>query len=310
MNLEAHLCMSSSGRKLTALVTGASGFVGRNLVSRLLMDGWNVAAVLRGSSRLPCGYGFEKLVSYRDEGTIEDLSKFIGNTRPDVVYHLASLFIAEHSTRDVEPLVMSNVLFGARLLEAMKNSETRVIINAGTSWQNFGMSGVYRPACLYAATKEAFEALLTFYVDAHNFRSITLKLSDTYGPNDPRPKLVPLLISALSSGKTLSMSPGEQLIDLVHIDDVVNAFIQAPTVLSNRLESYSVFSGLPIRLREFVQLFSEIAGKDILVEWGARPYRAREVMVPSFGRALPGWKPQVELSLGLRQVLKDANALF
>ena len=103
------------------------------------------------------------------------------------------------------------------------------------------------------------------------------------------------------------MSPGEQLIDLVYIDDVVDAFLLA----ANRLEwnevigheAYGVSSERPISLKELVTIYCRVTGADISVEWGGRPYRPREVMVPwKAGKSLPGWRPKVGLEDGLRRM--------
>jgi nucleoside-diphosphate-sugar epimerase len=160
---------------------------------------------------------------------------------------------------------------------------------------------------LYAATKQAFEALLDFYIDAHGFRAITLKLFDTYGPRDPRPKLLSLLATAAATGVALDLSAGEQLIDLVYIDDVVEAFVLAGQRLlsgaSGASETYAVSSGSPVPLRQLVAQYAAVTGAQLNLRWGARPYRAREVMVPwNTGAALPGWAPTVSLEEGFRRV--------
>ena len=80
------------------------------------------------------------------------------------------------------------------------------------------------------------------------------------------------------------MSLGEQKLDLVHIDKVTDAYIKAYEILKNNLnikyDSYGVFSGNQKTLREIVKDFEVRTGKKVLINWGARPYRKREVMVP------------------------------
>ena len=80
------------------------------------------------------------------------------------------------------------------------------------------------------------------------------------------------------------MSLGEQKLDLVHIDIVTNTFIKAYELLKNneeiRNEVYGVSSGKQISLREIVENFEKETGKKLKINWGARPYRRREVMEP------------------------------
>src|SRR6266849_2891380 len=99
-------------------------------------------------------------------------------------------------------------------------------------------------------------------------RSIWLMLSDTFGPGDSRPKLLNLMRSAASTGKLLEMSPGEQLVDLVYIDDVIEAFKLAadrmlPDGMAARHEHYSVCSGTPIRVRALVPLVGKSLGVEL-----------------------------------------------
>ena len=228
--------------------------------------------------------------------------------RPNVVFHLASLFLSQHETKDIEPLIQSNLLFGSQLLEAMRANNINNLINTGTSWQHYSNES-YNPVCLYAATKQAFEAIIEYYIQACNFKVITLKLFDTYGPNDHRPKLIAMLNNAEKNNQPLDMSNGEQLIDLVHIDDVVDAFLMAAhRLLENQIfchEMFAISSGNPIPLKQLVQLYIKATGKNIQVNWGARPYRMREVMDTwRSGARLEGWGPKIDLEKGMRLILK------
>lgn len=290
-----------------ALVTGATGFIGGNLTRALLDQGWRVSCLVRPGTdpgRLPKG---ADLIVYDQQHGIRGLAGLLSELQPAVVFHMASRFLAAHAPEDIPDLVASNIQFGAELLEAMTLSQTSLLVNAGTSWQHY-QSRAYSPVNLYAATKQALEALLQYYVEAGGVRCVTLKLFDTYGPNDPRPKLFHLLGRVAASSETLAMSPGEQLIDLVHIDDVIQAFLlAAQRLLAGEVvsaESYGVSSGRPIPLRELVAIYAQVSGRRLNIEWGGRPYRNREVMKPwSTGPGLPGWHPCVSLEEGIRRLL-------
>ena len=283
----------------TALVTGATGFIGGQLARRLIADGWRVTALMRPGSKKPDCPG---LKTHVHDGTTEDLVRLLRRLRPDVVFHLASLFLAEHTPADVRPLVESNVLFGCQLAEAMAQSRTLRLVNTGTSWQHY-RDGAYDPVNLYAATKQAFADILAYYEGAHELRAITLELFDTYGPADPRRKLLATLRRAVAGDA--AFSPGRQRIDLVHVSDVVEAFVMAARRLLagrvRRSETYAVASGRPRPLREVAAVFARANGLRLRAKWGARPYRPREMMRPwSQGRRLPGWRPKIGLEEGFR----------
>lgn len=266
------------------LVTGATGFVGSNLCRKLVNENWNVTIICRENSKLDNLEDIKERINiFRYDNDIDKLVLFFKNNNFNVVFHLASLFIAEHQTKDVNNLLESNILFGTHVLEAMKESDTRLLINTGTSWQHYN-SEEYNPVDLYAATKEAFEKIIKYYVEAENIRCVTLKLFDTYGENDKRPKLINLLNKFADERKELDMSLGEQKLDLVHVDTVTSSFLKAYEILEKneniKNEIFGVSSGKQISLREIVENFEKETGKKLKINWGARPYRKREVMEP------------------------------
>ncbi len=291
-----------------ALVTGATGFVGSALVRRLVGEGYETAVIVRPSSDVSVlGDEVSRTTVYRHDGGTDGMIEILAEARPTIVFHLASLFVAQHKPEDVTPLIQSNVLFSAQLVEAMSLQGVTRLVNAGTAWQHYE-DREYSPVGLYAATKQAFEALLTYYVEATGLQAVTLKLFDTYGPDDRRGKLLSLLIAASKDRRRLDMSPGEQLIDLVYVDDVVDAFIAAGSRLEEGLvsghEEFSVFTGSPLSLKGLVAAVEEATRAKLDIHWGGRPYRPREVMAPwSKGARIPGWSPEVSLTDGIRRTI-------
>lgn len=288
-----------------ALITGGTGFVGRHLVRHLASAGWQVHAVVRGTSDTTAFSAAEnRLVCHTHSGAIDSMLAIMCDVRPQVVFHLASVSIADHRPAEVDSLITSNVLYGTQLVEAMTQAGVTALVNAGTSWQHYEKRE-YSPVNLYAATKQAFEALLQYYVEARNLRVITLKLFDTYGPHDRRQKLLNVLTHSAFTHTPVALSPGDQLIDIVHVDDVARSFLVAAKRLQygevHGHEQYAISSGQPISLRNLVKLFEQSLGLPIPIQWGGRPYRPREVMEPWCAASLPGWKPEVSLVEGLRR---------
>jgi len=286
-----------------ALVTGATGFVGGRLVRRLLTDGWETHAIVRPSSNATtlCGVLGSGNVHEHD-GSTSGLINIVGSIHPLAVFHLASAVITDYAAADVEPLIRSNILFGIQLLEAMTVAGVSDIVNTGSYSQHYE-GREYSPVSLYAATKQAFQDILQFYSEVRGLRAVTLELPDTYGPDDKRSKLLSLLDRVARSGETLQMSPGEQLLDLLHVDDVVHGYeVAADGLLSGHLPSpseYQLSSGSLMRLKDVVELYRQATGRTVSVAWGGRSYRAREVMEPrSPVSVLPEWQPCISLKDG------------
>ena len=277
-----------------ALLTGVTGFLGGYTARCLIADGWQVAAVVRTSSRtelLPAAVR-EQIVFYDAEHM--DLREIVREAAPDVVFHLAAYYTTTHSYDEIDDLIASNVTFGTKLLDAMDRNNVRRLVYARSSWQHYREDD-YEPANLYAASKEAFDAIVRFYEAANGLQRIGLTLFDTYGEDDRRNKLLAVLPKIAAEGKRLALSPGEQQVDFVHAEDVARAFALAGSYLAEgRVElcgDYIVSSGTAVTLRELIRRYECLRGEQMPVDWGARPYRVREVMIPwRGGRILPGWE--------------------
>ena len=246
--------------------------------------------------------------THRAINNAEQLAEILLKVRPHYVFHLASLFLSQHRPDQINELIQSNINFPTVLLEAMRLAGVKSLINTGTSWQHYENSE-YNPVNLYAATKQAFDTIIKYYVEAHQFNVCTLKLFDTYGPNDPRPKLISLLYKCAKEGVGIEMSPGEQIVDLVYIDDVVEAYCVAVEVLEKQVKghkTYGVTSKRPMTLREIVQIFEEITKMPLNVVWGGRPYREREVMrLWDTFETLPFWAPKIPFEIGIEKSTKN-----
>ncbi len=274
-----------------ALVTGITGFVGGTLVRRLHHEGWQVHGLVRPSSNVEEMKQYCQIHVY--DGETNTLISQLKSIKPNIVFHVASMVLSNHSSDKLISLLEANVVFPTQLVEAMMQAEVKALINTGTSWE-FYHSENYSPVNLYAATKKAFEDLLVYYNQVKGLSCITLKLFDNYGPNDKRNKLTKLLADAAKKNITLDMTMGEQVMDITHVEDVVDAYVHAATLLLNSphtiFQSYFV-SGERFSLKEFVAEFQRVTGLTVNVNFGAKPYREREIMMPVNvqGKLLTGW---------------------
>ena len=290
-----------------ALVTGGSGYIGARLVERLIADGWQVHVILRPSSSLNLlGSCVNKLTIHLHDGSMNEMLDIVAAAKPEVIFHLAAMAIADHRPENVDQMVISNVLYSTQLAEGMVRNGIRNLVNTETFWQYHEGSDEYDPVCLYAATKQAFHDILYYYAKTGAIQAISLVLFDTYGPRDPRKKLFNILKQAADEIRSIDMTPGEQIVDMTHIDDVVEAYIQAAEMLLTgnigKLDTYAVTSGRRMTLKELVELVIRETGVPIHPNWGGRPYRTNEVMVPWLGKPLPGWQPKIDLETGIREV--------
>jgi len=294
-------------RDSRVLITGGTGFLGSRLTDRLRRDGWDVHLLMR--QRLRTGLEAEEpsmgVTVHEHDGTTENAVRIVCHVRPRVVVHLAALFVSNHEVDDVLGLVRSNIEFGTQILEACTQAGVMELIHTGTSWQ-YSNSGEFSAPSLYASTKQAFQCILRYYATSRSMRCITLLLYDTYGEGDPRQKIMALFSRLTQTGEHLAMSPGEQKINLLHVDDIVEAFLLA----LRRVESSAGYEEFVVRapdsisLRDLASAYERLSQKKLYIEWGARDYRPLEIMEPwNGGRALPGWARKVSLEDGIIRML-------
>ncbi|AXU48573.1 NAD-dependent epimerase/dehydratase family protein [Clostridioides difficile] len=264
------------------VLTGGSGYIGSNLARKLYTLGYDIYVIVRQDSRLDLICDIEKNINiYYFDGKILSLNNFMNEIKPDLVIHLASLFINEHTTLQIDELINSNILFSTQLIETSLRANVKYFINTGTHWQNYNGEN-YNPVNLYAATKEAFQNICKYYSEVTDMSIITIKLIDTYGPYDPRPKIMNLLKDIYFNKKTLNMSSGEQELGLLYIEDVIKAYLIAiEKIQKMNPKECRTFFALPKKiysLREVVDIFQCAVGEKLDINWGKRPYRKREIM--------------------------------
>ena len=295
-------------------ITGGTGFIGINLIKSLLdIEGLSILAIAR--SKKACKRFIELNVGYYlDDGDTEHLISFFQEHKFDTVIHLASLYLKHHQSHQTVDLISSNVLFGTRLLEASVNSSVKSFINTGSFWQHYESKN-YSPVNLYAATKQAFEAVAQYYVESSDILFTTLYLNDTYGPGDTRKKILNIW-NSMKITDSLVMSPGEQKVNLLHIRDVVSGylklidFVQYEDFSKEIASSYILKSKEDISLIQLARLYEKLAKKKLNIQWGGTQYKSREVMtVWDGGTIVPDWEPKMTLEDGLKELIFKSHEL-
>lgn len=273
---------------MTIAVTGANGFIGTNLRARLALNNISHFAI-------PHDMPLPEIVST------------LRAKKPSAMVHLASVFIAEHKPEDIDVLIDSNVGFGTRILEACRQAEVRRVVITGSSWQHTASPCV--AVNLYGALKNGLESVARYYSDAEGFSVAFLKLYDSYGKDDQRPKLIPHLLKLYregAQGNPMRLSPGDQIVDFTHVENSVDALLSAIQWTEQnpgRFQDFIVSGGEPVKLRELIGLIEEVTQFKFPVLWGERPYRNREVMTPwKDAPSLPGYSPKISLREGFADI--------
>lgn len=290
------------------LVTGATGFIGKNLVKHLSTI-HKITALVQENSDISIIKHY--CTPYRYNQQLKDLVDFIKQERFDGIVHLATYYQPSHSIEDLNKMLYSNIVFGTQLLEALSYCPPKFFINTIT-FSQFANSNSYSPAGLYDATKQAFCDITRFYASKISTTFCNLLLYNTYGSNDDRPKIFNLWKKIAQNQEVMEMSKGEQKIDISHVDDVILGFeILVELCRNNKISTLSTFTleNQRYTLKELAQIFEDALNTKLPIIWGAKSYRHNEIMDPissekSSFLKLPQWKPKISLLEGILDVYK------
>jgi CDP-paratose synthetase len=295
--------------KKTILVTGSTGFIGKNLINHLKIKNYNIIASYRNNKPIDNNdnvtyYEFMQNDIYYD-------IEFIKNNNIEGCIHLATYFVSEHNSDNIITLINSNILFGTYILECVTKAKVNWFINTGTFWQNFN-DDFYCPVNLYAATKQAFESIAKYYIDTDKIFFTNLKINDTYGINDTRNKIFNIWKKASNNNTTLDMTNGDQIIDICYIDDIIDAYLILIEYSSNKIKNitngktFVVKSKYRYTLKQVYNIFENITKLKVNINWGKREYRENEVFIPwENGELVPGWQQKISLENGLKLLFQN-----
>lgn len=213
---------------MKVLVTGASGFVGRNLVPYLHERQWEVVTLDSLPAPLP-NQGFENHIQYR-LGSYEELSVKNADVLKDVqvIIHLASQSHVDRSIDRPIPFVDDNVRGTLELFEVARHMRLEKIVHfstdeVGACLEKGSLEEGYEFNCgsVYSASKGAQELLVQAYIKTYDLPIVTTRCVNIFGAHQADEKLIPKVIRAAIKGEPIPVyGDGMQKRQWVHVDHV------------------------------------------------------------------------------------------
>ncbi|AKT37131.1 NAD-dependent epimerase/dehydratase family protein [Chondromyces crocatus] len=301
----------------SALVTGATGFIGSALCRRLVAEGVRTVALVRAESAVERLAGLDVTVVRTDTFERDALRAALrGVDEVEAVFHLAAYGV-HPDQRDAGRMIEGNIAFVAGLLSALEGRPMQRFLFAGTCSEygpvaepeRLTESSPVAPRSIYGAAKAAASLFGAALARTLALPFVTLRLFGVYGPGEGEHRLVPYLVRCLQRGETPTLTGGEQVRDLTFVDDVVEALVTAAvTPALAPYEAYNLCGGRPARIRDVAEGVARALGRpDADLGLGRRPYREDEPMwlVGDGERFMSatGWRPEVDLDEGLRRTV-------
>jgi UDP-glucose 4-epimerase len=313
-------------RGLHALVTGGLGFIGSNVARRLVHLGARVTIV---DSLIPqCGGNLwnihdieenveKNIVDLRDREKLERLVR-----KKDIIFNLAGQVSHIDSMEDPFQDLEINCLSQLSLLEACRKENPEVkIIYAGTR-QQYGKpqylpvdeNHPLRPTDVNGINKAAAETYHLLYHQVHGIRTVSLRLTNTYGPglllrHSRQGFLAVFLRTVLEGGEINVFGTGEQLRDLTYVEDVVESFLRVAVAPWTDGEVYNLGGTEKLPLKEVAERLIKVAGRGSL-RLVPFPKEARRIDIGSYYgsfekiRTAVDWQPRVSTEAGLSRTVE------
>lgn len=295
------------------VLTGATGFLGSNLLGKLLADGYEVAAIVRTNSSLAriekwIGHGNIKL--YNIEKT--NPRSIFEENQVDVIVHTATEYGREGG--GISKILESNLILPIRLIELGIEHNTTCFINTDSYFNKGGSS--YSNLLNYSLSKKS---LLVWLKQLSNrIRVANVTLEHMYGPGDSRSKFVENLIQqiAVEHVSRVHLTHGHQKRDFVYVDDVAQAFIKLIEYGSTHeftFKNFEVGTGESVQVRDFAQEIKVLSHSSSILGFGDIEYRSDEIMdskADISALAELGWVPKIGIREGLSRVLYSYGVNF
>jgi len=299
------------------LVTGGSGFIGSNLVHRLLSEGSNIAVMVRygnvmKNERLRDCWDDITIIEadLRNRGALGAINEF----SPEVIMHLAAYNHVGQSFTQVEECFDVNAKGTANLFDICEGVEKFVYMSTSEVYGfqkevPFIETMTPEPMSPYSITKYAGELYCRMKQRMDSDTSIVLlRPFNTFGPYQSAKAVIPELIINCLLGNSIQTTKGEQTREFNYVENIVDGLIKAAAYPEKIDGIINIAAGEEIAICDLVKKIAELTNTKSEIHIGSLPYRPNEIfrMYADSTRArdLLGWEPTISLEQGLKKTVE------
>ncbi len=264
------------------LLTGSSGFIGSNILLNI-SNKYSIYITSRG--KINKKLKKLKVIYYKNH---LDLNKKLKKIKIDIIIHCGTHYVKNHNVSDINKLTLANIEFGVILLENLKSMGVKKFINFSTVWQNY--NGKQDIAFnLYSAFKLSYSKILDYYVGKFSFvRFYNLFISDTYGENDKRIKIINLIKHNIKNNKKIKIISKKLSINLLNVKDIVTA-VRIVVDKNIKPGKYNVTNNKNIKIYNLIKKIKKVKKVKNLIKFENNSFKKERIF---YYKKLPGWQPK------------------
>jgi nucleoside-diphosphate-sugar epimerase len=282
----------------TAIVTGATGFIGSVFIRELINNNIHVLALGRKKwNEIPPQRLMESpFLTYLqiDMSDINRLSSLVDDIKWDisedcVFYNLAWGGVNKLSDLDIDAQ-MKNVIWSANALITASKLKCSRFVHIGTMEEAFASkylaldyhkNSEYNRHVIYSVAKQTSRNLLKIISNKLRINLIIATNSHVMGPNDDKDSFLQVTLEKLIKGDELIFSTGEQIFDVISVKDCARAYYHIG-VYGKPYSEYWVGSGNPRRLREYVEIMYNLYPSNKPMQFGKMPFNDISLRLEDF----------------------------
>ena len=304
--------------KEICLVTGGLGFIGSNLVDKLIGDGHSVFVIDDLSTGVienknpKANYLIKDLCEFRRAP--DDLKDYIKKNGIKVVFHLAASADVNYSMRHPDRVFEINLLSSIVLLNCCEKAGVEKFVFSSTSavygepkYLPVNEEHQKIPISVYGLTKLNFEQFIYYHASNSSLMFSIFRFPNVYGKrqrSDLEGGVVAIFNNLIECGKPLTLfGDGQQTRDWVHVDDIVNAISRVFTI-NFRLKIINFGSGIALSLTNLIEVLQQFYKSEITVT--RMPARRGDikhmVLDPKLARETLNWEPQISINDGIKKL--------
>jgi nucleoside-diphosphate-sugar epimerase len=266
------------------LLTGATGFLGSNLVATLIESGYEIIALKRKSSAIDRCKKHLEAITWIDIEDFNLLTEKVASSQPETLIHFAWNGVKAADRNDWAEQE-KNITFLVNLLTLLKGTSISKVIALGSQAEYGQFDGVVNeesscePNTAYGAMKVCASVLLKSFSEQNNLKWYWLRIFSVFGPGEDIQWLIPSAIKSLIRGQEMDLTPCEQAYDYLYIEDFSKGILSVVQPNSASSGIYIFSSGTATPLKDLLNyLEKKLSPEKKLLNIGKMAYRPNQVM--------------------------------